>query len=59
MNMDQIKAVAKERGVKPGRMKKTELIRAIQQAEGNNQCFVTGQADICGQPDCLWREDCD
>ncbi len=58
MKMVQVKAVAKERGVKAGRMKKVELVRAIQQVEGNNQCFVTEQADSCGQPGCLWREDC-
>ncbi|WP_432822099.1 SAP domain-containing protein [Trichloromonas sp.] len=59
MKMEEIKAVARVRGVKSGRMKKAELVRAIQQAEGNNQCFVTGQADRCGQYECLWREDCD
>lgn len=59
MNLDQIKAIAKEKGIKPGRMKKAELVRVIQESEGNNQCFVTGQADRCGQDECLWREDCD
>ncbi len=59
MKMDQVKEVAKERGIKPGRMKKEELIRAIQEVEGNFQCFATSQADCCGQQDCLWREDCD
>jgi hypothetical protein len=59
MNMDQLKAIARERGIKPGRMKKAELIRTIQQAEANTPCFDTGQADSCGQSACLWREDCD
>ncbi len=59
MNMTQIKAIAKDRGVKPGSMKKAELVRAIQQAEGNNPCFATEQVESCGQPECLWREDCD
>jgi hypothetical protein len=58
MNLAQIKAVARDRGVKPGRMKKAELVRALQLAEGNVECFVTGQADSCGQQECLWREDC-
>ena len=59
MNMTQVKAVAKERGVKPGRMKKEELIRTIQWAEGNSQCFNTNFSDRCGQENCLWRPDCD
>jgi len=59
MNMTQIKEVAKDRGVKPGRMKKEELIRAIQSAEDNPQCFNTDFSHLCGQEECLWRGDCD
>ncbi len=59
MNMTEIKKVAAELGIKPGKMKKTELVRAIQEAEGNPQCFLTGFAASCGQADCLWRPDCD
>ncbi|MEJ2201448.1 MAG: Rho termination factor N-terminal domain-containing protein [Desulfuromonadaceae bacterium] len=58
MKIEQIKAVAKEQGIKVGRLKKTELVHAIQQAEGNFPCFVTGQVESCGQQECLWREDC-
>ncbi len=58
MNMTEIKAIAKVRGIKCGKMNKTELIRAIQCQEGNQQCFNTGQVDICGQDQCLWRPDC-
>ena len=59
MNMTAIKAVAKERGVKAGRLKKVDLVREIQGAEGNPQCFCTSFSDQCGQPECLWRVDCD
>lgn len=58
MDMEQIKEVAKDRGVKPGKLKKVELIRAIQAAEGNPQCFGTEQIERCGELGCLWREDC-
>ena len=58
MNMTAIKEVAKERGVKAGRLKKVDLVREIQSSEGNPQCFCTGFADQCGQPGCLWRSDC-
>ncbi len=59
MNMNQVKEVAKERGVKPGKLKKIELIRAIQEMEGNPQCFNTLFSDRCGQDQCLWLGDCD
>lgn len=58
MNMEQIKDVARDRGVKPGKLKKVELIRAIQAAEGNPQCFDTALIECCGELGCLWREDC-
>jgi hypothetical protein len=39
-------------------MKKAELIRAIQSAEGNSPCFQTNASDTCGQKDCCWHDDC-
>ena len=59
MNLSEIKNIGKNLGVKAGRMKKEELIRAIQAAEGNNECYNTGQAGGCGQDDCAWQPDCD
>ncbi len=58
MKIDEIKEIAKRRGVKAGRVKKSELVRSIQLSEGNQQCFDTNHSKKCGQPDCLWREDC-
>ena len=58
MNMTQVKAVARDLGVNPGKMKKAELIRTIQSAEANPQCFNTNAAQHCQQGSCLWREDC-
>jgi hypothetical protein len=58
MKLQEIKAIAKDRGIKAGSMKKTELIRAIQRAEGYNDCFGTEHVKVCGQINCLWREDC-
>jgi hypothetical protein len=59
MKLDDIREIARQRGLKPGKMKKSELIRAIQKDEGNPACFASGSAAVCGQADCLWREDCD
>jgi hypothetical protein len=58
MNMKDIAKIASKNGVKAGKMNKTQLVRAIQKAEGNNECFATAQVQTCGQMNCLWREDC-
>lgn len=58
MNMQKIREVSKERGIKAGKMNKTELIRTMQSAEGNNDCFASRHVDVCNQLECLWRKDC-
>lgn len=58
MKVEEIKKIAAEKGIKPGKMKKADLVRAIQAEEGNNRCFDTSSAESCGQPACLWREEC-
>jgi hypothetical protein len=59
MKIDDIKEIAKKHNIKTGKMKKADLIRAIQVAEHNELCFGSGKAASCGQDVCLWREDCD
>jgi hypothetical protein len=39
-------------------MEKGDLIRAIQRAEGNFDCYGTATEEECDQEGCLWREDC-
>jgi hypothetical protein len=58
MNLKDIKGIAQKQGVKSGKMKKEDIIRAIQRAEGNFDCFGTAVSSECSQADCLWREDC-
>ena len=58
MLVKEIKAIAVSKGVKPGKLKKAELIKAIQEAEGNIPCFKTDVAKNCQEMGCLWREDC-
>jgi hypothetical protein len=53
MKIQEIRNIAKERGLKVGKMNKTEIIRSIQRAEGNADCFGTEHVDICGQTNCL------
>jgi hypothetical protein len=56
--MNEIKTRARQLGVKPGKLKKAELIREIQKAEANPTCFNTNFAVDCGQENCLWLSDC-
>ncbi len=57
MKVTEIREKAKALKVKNySRMRKDDLIRAIQIAEGHTDCFK--RIPNCGQQDCLWREDC-
>jgi hypothetical protein len=58
MKVQDIRLKAREMGIKPLRMKKTGLIRAIQKAESNIVCYGTERVDNCGEYNCLWRSDC-
>lgn len=57
MKVVEIREIAKQKGIKTGKMKKVELVRAIQAAEGNAACFQTG-INPCDQVGCCWRSDC-
>ncbi len=37
---------------------KRELVKAIQRAEGNFDCFATPHNKYCDQYLCCWRGDC-
>jgi len=58
MNLKDIKDMAKSQGIKVGNMKKENIIRSIQLAEGNFNCFGTAIAGECDQMNCIWRGDC-
>jgi len=58
MKIQDIKDIAKKKGINFGKLNKTDLIRAIQTAEENNPCFSTSSFQTCGQMCCLWRADC-
>ena len=58
MNVQQIRVLARERGLKLVNAKKAELIRAIQLDEGNFDCFGRADSNYCDQAACMWRSDC-
>jgi len=57
LKLSQIKEKAKLLGLNPQGLKKTELIRAIQQGENNNPCFGTSTGH-CPYTDCCFMADC-
>jgi hypothetical protein len=58
MKIQEVRGIAKAIGVNSARISKEEIIRAIQEAEGNFPCFGTVRDGNCDQGDCAWREDC-
>lgn len=59
MKLTEIKEIAKQHNIKAGKSTKSELVRSIQQAEGNDPCFASNVSAECEQYSCVWREDCD
>jgi hypothetical protein len=57
MKMQEITEIARRMGTMTGKMNKADLIRTIQRAEGNADCFAL-KGHECDQINCLWREDC-
>ena len=59
MTYEQIKEIARERGIRIAGVKKVDVVRAIQVQEGNEPCFATGRASECSQMHCLWLKACE
>ena len=58
MNFNDIKKLAKKMNINTYRMNRTDVVRHIQRAEHNPDCFATDRAIICNEMKCLWRDDC-
>ena len=56
--MEEIESIALSYGINVVNMERAELLRAIQGAEGNEQCFGTQKYVTCGQDGCSWRNSC-
>ncbi|HUW20054.1 MAG TPA: hypothetical protein VMW16_12200 [Sedimentisphaerales bacterium] len=57
MKIVELRKKAKPFGIKSNKMKKAELIHAIQRAEGNTPCFGKSSGQ-CRYIDCCFMEDC-
>jgi len=58
MTIIEVREIAKKRGIRTARMAKADIVRAIQRAEGNFDCFGSAWDGYCDQGNCLWRGDC-
>ena len=58
MKLEEVRAIAKSYGITPGKLPKPGLIKLIQRAEGNFDCFANAKNGECDQTSCLWRDDC-
>lgn len=58
MRFNEIRKMAKAMGINTYRMKKIDIIRAIQRREQNPECFATDRVRYCNEHECLWRKDC-
>ena len=58
MRLEKIQKMAKAMGIPSLKMKKAQLIRAIQRAEDNIECYGTKRVDNCQEMACFWKSDC-
>jgi hypothetical protein len=58
MKIQELRVIAKEKGIGTAKMTKADMIRAIQRAEGNFDCFGKAKDGSCDQAGCAWMEDC-
>lgn len=58
MKLSKVQKIAKSKKVEfDKKTAKLDLVRMIQRAEGNFDCF--GKSELhCGQNDCMWYKDC-
>ena len=56
MKINEIKEIARHNNLKTGRANKVELVRSIQQAEGNLPCFNSNSAAIPGEPNLIGQD---
>ncbi len=58
MKFNDIRKMAKGMGINTYRMKKKDIIHAIQKREQNIECYGTDRVKSCNEKTCIWRDDC-
>lgn len=55
MNIKQVRELAKDKGVKTGRLSKVKMVQLIQQVEGDFNSFASAINGYFGQTSCIWQ----
>lgn len=58
MTQKELLKLAKKRHVSASGLTTVELIRKLQQSEGNFDCYARASEGFCDQGECMWRDDC-
>ena len=58
MKFQEIQKIAKKMNINTYRMKKADIVQAIQKKENNIECYGTNRVEYCGEEQCSWRSDC-
>lgn len=58
LSKEELIRLAKQHYIFDASLTKIEIIRTIQHAEGNFDCYGTAVSGDCDQSGCRWREDC-
>jgi len=59
MNIQEIRERATAIGLTGvGKLRKAELVKKIQEAEGNSPCYGAEWRQQCAEMHCCWRSDC-
>ncbi len=58
MKMQDIRKIAKQKGIPSSKYNKVSLVRIIQTTEGNFDCFASAVNNYCDQSNCIWQDDC-
>jgi len=58
MKIQDIRKMAGKLKIDSFGMTKMQIIRALQKAEGNFDCYGRASNGFCDQGACLWKEDC-
>lgn len=58
MNMQEIRAIAKNHKIQIAGLSKIDIIHKLQRNEGNFDCYGSACDGVCDQVNCRWREDC-
>lgn len=58
MTQKELLKLAKQFDISDSGLSNIDLIRKVQQSEGNFDCYAKASEAVCDQSECLWRDGC-